>query len=577
MVKQSIYHSDYFVLKKTDEYAINVLLEKLLTINGKNRINYIDFFNYIKKYIFFFEDKENKEDKTEIKGIFKNMLNLDKDFDNPPIHSVALNLYKKPGISFTLFKRKNKIVYSLKENKFMNKIMDILEGGYLADIMIFPNGCVDSTKKFNNIIYYDENQQFIKFVNKDSDFFEKNTSGAFILCNNLESLSIIREEILKQIKKDRRIIFNLITTGSSCEKIMNFINENNEFFDCIKNVCIYCMSIDKYVPLKTKFPKIHNDIYNKAKDVLNFINKSSDNNTRPYPITKLITFQEYKDKYKNRHLKIAKFYGNINNEIYKKYFERIKYLIDEEGQKDELKNKKKDELLKGIKSFKFGNKINNDKNNEKDIELLNKIIIKEYTKNTIYGDLNKWLMNSNKNFYLAIAYFTARLMYSLNSYAKKDKKFYTKNQETVYRGIKIPYSCLLPYIRAKGKIIVLTSFTSTSESKYKALSFSGRDNSVELYKTNLLFSVLFIIKNIWKKNWISNGINIQKESAYNEKEILYQPFSFFFVSDVQINLEKYTADIYLETIGKTQILEEEIKKGKEIIYNEKKNRMEVKK
>ena len=64
----------------------------------------------------------------------------------------------------------------------MNKIMDILEGGYLADIMTFPNGCVDSTKKFNNIIYYDENLKFIKSVNKDSDFFEKNISGAFILC-----------------------------------------------------------------------------------------------------------------------------------------------------------------------------------------------------------------------------------------------------------------------------------------------------------------------------------------------------------------------------------------------------------
>jgi len=33
----------------------------------------------------------------------------------------------------------------------------------------------------------------------------------------------------------------------------------------------------------------------------------------------------------------------------------------------------------------------------------------------------------------------------------------------------------------------------------------------------------------------------------------------------------------LETIGKTQILEEEIKKGKEILYNEKKNIMEAKK
>ena len=159
-------------------------------------------------------------------------------------------------------------------------------------------------------------------------------------------------------------------------------------------------------------------------------------------------------------------------------------------------------------------------------------------------------------------------MYSLNSYAKNNSKYFNENEVTLYRGIKIPYSCLLPYERAIGKIIILTAFTSTSESKSKVIKFSGRNNSRELYKTNQLFSVIFYIKNLWKENWISNGINVQEESAYKEKEILFQPFSFYFVSNVEINLEQYTADIYLETIGKTQILEEEIKQGKEIIFNE---------
>ena len=77
--------------------------------------------------------------------------------------------------------------------------------------------------------------------------------------------------------------------------------------------------------------------------------------------------------------------------------------------------------------------------------------------------------------------------------------------------------------------------------------------------------------------WISNGINIQEETRYkSEKEILYQPFSFYFLTDIKIDNKLRIADIYLETIGKTQILEEEIKKGKEIIYNESKNIIEVK-
>jgi hypothetical protein len=40
-------------------------------------------------------------------------------------------------------------------------------------------------------------------------------------------MSIIREEILKQIKKDKRISFNLITTGSACEKVMIYLKKKN--------------------------------------------------------------------------------------------------------------------------------------------------------------------------------------------------------------------------------------------------------------------------------------------------------------------------------------------------------------
>jgi serine/threonine protein kinase len=564
MIKQSIYYEDNFHYNKINDKEVNDLFKKLLTISPKNRINHKELFKYIDNHFNIFI-KEEKEEKIKL------------DYKECSAPTEWYYVKKKIYKFLELIDEEKNDDY-LNENRFMNKIMDIVEGGYLADIMTFPNGCVDSTQTYNNIIYYDENIKFINSINKDSDFFEKKTSGAFILCNDLESLSIIKEEILKQIKKDKRTTFNLITTGSTCEKVMNYLNENKEFFDCINNVCIYCMNINKYMSLKENYPKIHNDIYNKPKDVLNFINKYSDAKIKAYPMTKLITFQEYKDKYRNRHFKVSNFYGNINLDIYTKYFKRMKYLVDEEEQKNELKKEKK-EIINGFKTFNLSNKntINKNEDNEQDFEFLNKLIIKEYTKNTIYRDLNKWLMNSNKNFYESIAYFTARLMYSLNSYAIKNNKFFKKDKTTIYRGARIPYSCLLPYIRAKGKIIVLSSFTSTSESKKKALSFSGRNNSVQLFKTNLLFSVLFIIKNIWKNNWISNGINIQNESVYKEKEILYLPFSFYYLSDIKINLQKYTADIYLETIGKTQILEEEIKKGKEIVYNELEKIVEVKK
>ena len=176
-------------------------------------------------------------------------------------------------------------------------------------------------------------------------------------------------------------------------------------------------------------------------------------------------------------------------------------------------------------------------------------------------------------------------MYSLNNYGEKNKMYFNESKN-VLRGIKIPYSSLLPYERAKGKVILLSSFTSTSQSEQSARTFSGRNKAEEQFKNKLLFSVIYIIKNYYEKDWISNGINIMQESNginimqeskyQKEEEILYQPFSFYYVSDVKIDKVKFTADIYLETIGKVEILEEQLKAGKIIEYNPNKKIMQVK-
>ena len=74
---------------------------------------------------------------------------------------------------------------------------------------------------------------------------------------------------------------------------------------------------------------------------------------------------------------------------------------------------------------------------KKDLKLLDNLIIKEYTKETFYGDLNKWLMNSKLNSYDVIAYFTARLMYSLNSFGKTGQSYYNNDKTELRRGIKL--------------------------------------------------------------------------------------------------------------------------------------------
>ena len=347
---------------------------------------------------------------------------------------------------------------------------------------------------------------------------------------------------------------------------MNFLGENKDFENCIKNVCVYCMNLERWSPLKNKY-KIIYDVCNTRNGVSNFIKNFSSKEIKSFPITKLLTYQDYQDKYKDRHFKVSQFYGDLTVESYNENIKNITNLIKKEEQTNELKNTDKNNLLSGFLTFDL----------KKDLDTLDKLIIKEYTKNTFYGDLNKWLMNSKMNCYEPIAYFTARLMYSLNKYAKKNDKYLVENKKELHRGVKLSYSNLLPYERAKGKIILLSAFTSTSENEALAKRWAGRQDTISLYKANLKFSVVFIIKNINKKKWISNGIDVQKESQYKiEKEILYQPFSFYYVRDVQIDIKNYMADIYLDTIGKFEILEEKIKVGKEIEYNKSEGIMQIK-
>jgi len=536
-----------FIFRKSEIPNLDILFKCLLSIDPNKRMKFQELYEYV----------------------------LNDDFMNKNV--IVLNNNNKYKQIYEIIQKEEQIEYpeliiqeadnpEEKLNQSKQTMVKVAKGGNFPDIMNIPNGSTNSEEKFNNIIYYDENTYHIKSINTDSDSFERHTSGAFILCTDMKSLELIKDEIILQIKKDSRTTFNMITTGSKCEDIIMFLKQNPEFEKCIKRVCVFCWNLQKWSFLKNKYPII-DSVYKLRKEVnINFIEKYASKDIKAFPLTKLITYNEYKNKYIDRHFKISQFYGNLTLESYKENIKKMGILIDEEDKNNLLKNKNKNKVMTGFLTFDIN----------KDAETLNKLIIREYTKNSFYGDLNKWLMNSKFNSYETVAYFTARLMYSLNNYGEKNKMFFN-DSTNVLRGIKIPYSSLLPYERAKGKVILLSSFTSTSQSEKAARTFSGRNKAEEQFKNKLLFSVIYIIKNYCQKGWISNGINIMQESKYEkEEEILYQPFSFYFVKDVKIDIEKYTADIELETIGKTEILEEQLKIGKVIEYNPNQNIMQVK-
>jgi polyferredoxin len=167
-------------------------------------------------------------------------------------------------------------------------------------------------------------------------------------------------------------------------------------------------------------------------------------------------------------------------------------------------------------------------------------------------------------YYESIAYFTAGIMRCLDSCP------HLEEETTLYRGLKLDFNSLLIYEKSKGKIILIPPFTSCSLIKDVAKVFArGKEP---------LFSVIFIIKFNHKNNWISNGYDLHYIAKYpKEREIIIQAFSFFYVREVEINKNTYTAEIYLETIGKKEILEKEMENGKDIEYNSIENIMQIKK
>ena len=388
--------------------------------------------------------------------------------------------------------------------------------------------------------------------------------GSFIYCKNQGSLELIREEILNKKKRHPELIFNIITSGSDCKDLLKFIEENKEFDNCIKNICIFCWELEKYQKYKNECKKIC-DVYKKTSDVIDlFLIKTQIKNH--YFKTKLITEEYYTKIYNSRHFEIAQFYGDLNPDIYRINIEKITEIIKREDEEKKLSGNQ-NKIIEGFSKFELKN----------DSQNSDELIIKEYLNSSFSEYLNECLMNIDQELDESVAYFTSRLIFSLNSYAYKNNMFCIEDKKKIYSGIKLPYSKILSYEKVKDEIITFPHFISTTEDEFLAKNWARRGDSIELYKVTLHFSVIFIITNIYNNNWISNAINIQNLSDYKgDKEILFLPFSFFRVKEVNVDINNYTADIHLETVGKNEILETQIKNGKQIQYNSELNVMKTK-
>ena len=388
------------------------------------------------------------------------------------------------------------------EKKTYSEIIKIIEKEVFFPLLISNNN-----DNYSNIIYYNDNMDFSTSLNKDSDDFEINTNGAFILCTNIESLKILTEEILRQNERDNRIKFNLIIGEVNFKVLNKFFNENIQFYDIIDNIFLYNSKNNIDIDLKFIYSRIKNNIYNKKEDVIDFIKKSNKKEIRPFKINKLITYELYiknADFIKDIYFEMSQFYGDLNPETYKQYLEKYNNL--------EIVNKIKENINITNENF-YTFDISKDLNNCQ--------ILITQAKKAFFGDLNKLLMKTK--FPSFILYLISRFKYYFNNYAKENKLFLEINKKELYLRTKLTLSNILSYIRAKGKIILFQNSLFSSEDFKKAYRLSGRENS---NKQKQEYSVIFTIMNIHKEGWIPNAI-VEKKG--DKKKFIFLPFSFYYL------------------------------------------------
>ena len=392
-----------------------------------------------------------------------------------------------------------------------------------------------------NILYYDEN----KFA--DCELFEREISGCFLFVCDIKALRLVMDYLKAKNCKNK---FILLIAGQFCESILDYLNNNN-FLNLFHSCCIYTQN-QKYYYLQNKY-NIIKGFFKTKKEINNYIIKCP--NLGIFPSIKLLNFKKYSDRYFNFHKIISSQYGTLTGNMYNNAVGILNdYLTS-------INCSNKNTLMNALKVFGKG-------------EANSQLIIKGYTGNDYYRDFNRWLYEYDSLAYQKTSFFLSGLIYSLNLYGKQENTWENK-EGILYRGMQLSYIDLLPYEKNLGNIISFPNFTSSSSKLDVAKNFSNRNGSVESRKNSNLFSVILTITNKYKIGWVPIAINVRNISEYpTEEERIFQPFTFYKVNKVDINSDKYIADIDLETIGRKSILEEELKKGGKIRYNLKEGIME---
>ena len=597
-----LFLSNYY---QYEEYKKNTVLLQYLILSTNAFDKYEQFHDCRYNYTFSAECiNTGLVDIYDIDQITKMNQKLKKYFDEIKISGISIDLYYDKWIKTVMEILFNYLLFSLYETpvitvceKCKKMVMFIQEGFDLcspSNILLYDqlyedikdnetypksidiannimNNLDMSNAYFNykenkvkdtsslNIIYYDENMiNNYQEVVQDSLSFEKECNGTFLLISNIPSFILI----LKEFKRyDQYPRFHLICTGSKFENLMKNLEKYKDIHKIIVSAVIYTMNAEKYAYLKQKY-KIIQGIYVDPKQIIEYIRKNKSNKNIKYKVSSLISFDEYNEKYIEFHKIISLQYGKLYQKS--SYLTALnileEYLLSDKNNKMDPYDLKL--FLSNLEVFSRG---------PKDY----KKIIKEYTSDTFYRLFNKWLYETDPLAIRKIAFFISGLQLSLNIYGMKENKGFNCKAQ-IYRGSVFDYSLILNYIKNIGKIITFPSFFSTTLDVETAKDFSRFYESKE--ERNGLFSTNYIININPRNNWIAQGFNINEISHYQkEREILFQPFCFFILNDVKVDIKNCMCYIYMELIGKKEIWEKSMNSTSNILYIKNENVIELNK
>ena len=357
----------------------------------------------------------------------------------------------------------------------------------------------------NNVIYFDQHyhedrsEEKALEIYKDTELFKSFTSGAFILTTTTKQLNMVLEQIEEY---QTECEFDIITTGSGCQKVMDLLEEN-DFTYLIKRVCIFTYHPDEYYEMMGKYDLIQG-VFFSQEEVLKFL-AEGENTTQKFSTLQIVTLKDYEDRFSFIHEIIANHYGNNSRSEYEKAIQKAKYFMDNPGNYDlkidaEKGETQKESMLKALSLFK-------------DIDKNYELIINNYTKEkgSIYKDFNYLLLRLNKKGIEGFGWFMAGLMYSMDKYATKSCKGLKTNQY-LYRGMRLDVIEVLNYERMIGQIITFPSFLSTSLIVEKAADpehFGGRKVAIKTRKKTGKFSVVFTLHYRNNENVLYNTVNFR--------------------------------------------------------------------